>query len=53
LRARPGAYSKERAQVFIEEIPFLFETVESTGGLFFNSLFEGEEVFVGEFLRHR
>lgn len=39
-------------QVFIEQVPFLFEAVESAGGFFLCGLFEGEEVFVGELLRH-
>src|SRR5262245_30897947 len=43
-------HGEQWTQVFIEEVPFLFEAVESTGGFFFDGLFEGEEVFVGELL---
>lgn len=52
MLAGSRAYGKKRTQVFIEEIPFLLEAVESAGGFFLDGFFEGEEVFVGELLRH-
>jgi hypothetical protein len=51
MLAGSRAHGEERTQVFIEEVPFLFEAVESAGGFFFCGLFKGEEVFVGELLR--
>jgi hypothetical protein len=50
MLAGSGAHSQQRTQVFIEEVPFLFEAVETTRGFLFDGLFEGEQVFVGEFL---
>src|SRR5574341_328626 len=51
LLAGSCAHGEQWTQVFIEEIPFLLETVESAGGFFFNGLFHGEKIFVGKFLR--
>ena len=51
MLAGPCTYREQRTQIFIQQIPFLFETVKSAGWFFLGSLFEGEQVFVGEFLR--
>ena len=50
MLAGSRAYSKERTQAFIKQVPFLLEAVESAGGFFLDGLFEGEHVFIGEFL---
>ncbi len=50
MLAGSGTHGEQRTQVFIEQIPFLFEAVESAGGLFFCGLFESEQVFVGKLL---
>ncbi len=47
--ARP--HRQQRTQVFVEQVPFLFEAVETARWLFLDSLFEGEQIFVGEWLR--
>jgi len=36
-----------------KQIPFRLKAVESTGGSFFDGLFDGKEISVGELLRHR
>jgi hypothetical protein len=51
LPAGPCAHGEQRAQVLIEKIPFLLETIESAVRLFLEGLLYGEEIFVGEFLR--
>src|SRR5688572_21501859 len=51
MLAGSGPHGEQWSQVFIEEIPFLLEAIQPTGGFFFDSLLEGEEVFVGELLR--
>src|SRR5688572_26526319 len=50
LLAGSCTHSEEWAQVFIEEVPFLFEAVQSALRFFFDGLFYGEEVFIGKFL---
>ncbi len=50
LLAGSRAHGEKRTQVFIKEIPLLFEAVESTRWFFLDGLFYGEEIFVGEFL---
>jgi hypothetical protein len=50
MLAGSRTHGQQRTQVFIEEIPFLFEAVESARWFFFDCLFESKEVFVGEFL---
>jgi hypothetical protein len=52
MLAGSRTHREQRTQVFIEEVPFLFETVEAAGRFFFDGLFDGEEVFIGELLRH-
>jgi hypothetical protein len=51
LLARSSTHSEQRAQIFIEKIPFLLETVETAVRFFPDGLLYGEEIFVGEFLR--
>jgi hypothetical protein len=46
------ADGEQRAQFFIEQVPFLFEAVEPAFGFFFDGLFDSEQVFVGELLGH-
>ncbi len=50
LLAGSRAHRKQRTQVFIEQIPFLLEAIESALRFFFDGLLYGEEVFVSEFL---
>jgi hypothetical protein len=52
LSAGSRAHGQQRTQVFVKEIPFLFEAVEPAGRFFLDGLFYGEEIFVGEYLRH-
>jgi hypothetical protein len=51
LPAGSCAHGEKRAQVLIEEIPFLLETVESAVRFFLEGLLYREEIFVCEFLR--
>ncbi len=51
LLAGSRAHGEQGTQVFIEQIPFLLEAVESAWRFFLDGLFEGEEIFIGEFLR--
>ncbi|MBV6465523.1 MAG: hypothetical protein PGMFKBFP_00802 [Anaerolineales bacterium] len=48
LLAGSRADGEQRTQVGVEEVPFLLEAVEPARRLFFDGLFDGEEVFVGE-----
>jgi hypothetical protein len=52
LLAWSCTHREKGAQVLIEEIPFLLETVEPAVRFLLEGLFYGEEIFIGEFLRH-